>query len=172
LRVTTIVVAILVSAAPALAEWQDASQAEGRGKRIVMQRTPSTGAISRSDRPVSASLYVRCDNPYDDRIKYRGHDYWSIFVLFSESVGSVEARTRYSFDSGEAKESTFMLNQRGTALFLTQQEDDNPDFVKRLAASSSLQINPTLPWVGNPVITFETAGAPGALRQVPCNKKF
>ena len=83
-----------------------------------------------------------CDNPYDDRVKYRGHDYWSVFMVFFEPVGSVEARTGYSFDGGETTQSRFMLSRGETALFFTQQEDEENEFVKRLARSTSLQINP------------------------------
>ncbi len=163
--------AVLIDARPAPAQWRDATETIA-GKKIVMQRTPGKGAISKSDREVTSSLYLRCDNPYDDRVRYRGHDYWSAFVLFSEPVNSVEARTRYSFDGGEAAQSTFMSNRRGTALFFTQQEDEDNEFIKRLARSTTLQINPVLSWAGTPTITFETAGAAAALQQIPCNKKF
>jgi hypothetical protein len=162
---------VLIGAGPALAQWRDATETGSPGKKIVMQRTPGKGALSQSGREVSSSLYLRCDNPYDDRVKYRGHDYWSAFVLFSEPVGSVEARTRYTFDGGEAMDATFMFNQRGTAMFFTQLEDDN-EFIKRLAKSSTLQINPAFAWAGSALITFETAGAANALKQVPCTKKF
>ncbi len=171
LRATATILAVMIAAGPAPAQWQDATMTDG-GKKIVMQRTPGKGALSKSGREISSNLYLRCDNPYDDRVKYRGHDYWSVFVLFSEPVGSVEAKTRYSFDGGEPTLSTFMFNQRGTAIFFTQQEDDNNEFVVRLARSSTLQISPALAWIGNPTITFETAGAVTALQQVPCNKKF
>jgi hypothetical protein len=169
---TPILTILLLGAAPALAEWQDASTADFGGKKIVMQRTPGTGAISKSGRDVTANLYLRCDNPYDNRTKYRSNDYWSAFVLFSEPVGSVQARTSYSFDGGEAKKSTFMLNQGGTALFLTQQDDEGDEFIKRLARSTTMQIIPDLAWAGSPTITFDTTGAPEALKQIPCNKKF
>ncbi len=172
MRVTTVILAVLLGAVPALAEWQDATETGAKGKKIVMQRTPGKGAISKSGRDVSSMLYLRCDNPYDDRTRYRGWDYWSVFVLFSEPVGSAEASARYSFDGGEAKQSRFMFDQRGTALFITQQEDEDNDFVKRLAKSNTLQINPVLTWAGSPTITFETAGAAAALQQIPCNKKF
>ena len=167
----TTLLAVLIGAGPALAQWRDATETDLTGKKVVMQRTPGKGALSRSGREISPNLYLRCDNPYEDRVKYRGHDYWSAFVLFSEPVGSVEARTRYTFDEGEAVDSTFMFNQRGTTLFFTQLEDDN-EFIKRLANSSTLRINPALAWAGSPVITFETAGAANALKQIPCNKKF
>ena len=172
MRVTTIILAVLLGAGPALAQWQDATETGPAGKKIVMQRTPGKGAISKSGREVGSTLYLRCDNPYDDRVKYRGWDYWSVFVLFSEPVGSVAAPTRYSFDGGEATQSKFMFNQRGTALFFTQQEDEDNAFIKRLARSSTLQVNPVLTWAGSPTITFETAGAATALQQIPCNKKF
>ena len=171
LRLAITILGATIGAGPALAQWRDGTETDGR-KKIVMQRTPGKGALSKSGREVSSNLYLRCDNPYDDRVMYRGHDYWSVFVLFSEPVGSVEARTRYSFDGGEPTLSTFMFNQRGTAIFFTQQEDDNNEFVVRLARSSTLQISPALPWAGNPTITFETAGAVTALQQIPCNKKF
>jgi hypothetical protein len=167
----TIILAVLIGAGPALAQWQDATGADA-GKKIAMQRTPGKGAVSKSDHEVTSYLYLRCDNPYDDRIKYRGHDYWSAFVLFSEPVNSVEARTRYSFDGGEAAQATFMFNRRGTAMFFTQQEDQDSDFIPRLARSTTLQINPVLSWAGSPTITFETAGAAAAMKQIPCNKKF
>src|SRR5262245_45638200 len=163
---------MVMMAAPALAEWQDATEAGPKGRKIVMQRTPGKGAISKSGREVSASLYLRCDNPYDDRTKYRGWDYWSVFVLFSEPVGSAEIPTRYSFDGGEAKDARIMFNPGGTALFFTQQEDEDNEFVKRLAKSNTMQVNPTLTWAGAPTITFDTSGAAAALAQVPCNKKF
>jgi hypothetical protein len=171
LRVATVVLAVLMGAAPAAAQWQDATEISG-GKKIVMQRTPGKGTVLKSDREVTSNLYLRCDNPYDDRVRYRGHDYWSAFVLFSEPVGSVEARTRYNFDADEAKQSTFMLNRRGNALFFTQQEDEDNEFIKRLARSTTLQVNPVLSWAGSPTIVFATAGAAGALQQIPCNKKF
>ncbi len=169
--VATTILAVLIGAGPALAQWQDATQTGPGGKKIVMQRTPGKGTASKAGRNVGSELYLRCDNPFDDRVKYRGHDYWSIFVLFTEPVSSVDARTGYSFDGGETTQSTFMFNQRGTAMFLTQQEDDN-EFAKRLARSSTLQINPALAWAGSPTIIFDTAGAAAAFQQVPCNKKF
>jgi len=172
LRAAAIILAILLAAGPAAAEWEDASATDSGRKKIAMQRTPGKGELTKSGRDVSSYLYLRCDNPYDDRVKYRGHDYWSVYVVFSEPVGSVEAHTRYSFDGGEATQSRFMHNKRGTALFFTQQEDEDNEFVKRLARSTSLQINPTLSWAGSPVLTFATAGAAEALRQIPCNKKF
>ena len=171
MRVATIILAASIGAGPAMAQWQDATETSPTGKKIVMQRTPGKGTFPKSGREVSATLYLRCDNPYDDRNKYRGWDYWSAFVLFSEPVSSVEARTGYSFDGGEPAQSTFMFNPRGTAMFLTQQDDDN-EFIKRLARSNTLQLNPALAWAGSPTITFETAGAAAALQQVPCNKKF
>lgn len=171
MRVATIIFAASIAAGPAMAQWQDATETAPNGKKIVMQRTPGKGTFSKSGRDVSATLYLRCDNPYDDRNKYRGWDYWSVFVLFSEPVSSVEARTSYSFDGGESAQSTFMFNPRGTAMFLTQQDDDS-DFVKRLSRANTLQLNPSLAWAGNPTITFDTAGAAAALQQVPCNKKF
>jgi hypothetical protein len=171
LRVAITILVVSIGVGPALAEWQDATVTDAGGKKIVMQRTPGKGALSKSGREIGSNLYLRCDNPYDDRVKYRGHDYWSAFVLFSEPVGSVEARTSYSFDGGEQTHSTFMFNQRGTALFFTQQGDDN-EFIKRLARSNALQVNPVLPWIGSPIITFETAGAADALQQIPCHKKF
>lgn len=172
LRLATIILAMLLGASPALAEWQDATETGPGGKKIPMQRTPGKGAISKSGRDLSATLYLRCDNPYNDHVKYRSSDYWSAFVLFSEPVGSVQAPTRYSFDGGQASESRFMLNQKGTGLFFTQQEDEDNEFIKRLAKSSTLQINPTLTWAGTPTITFDTAGAAAALQQIPCSKKF
>jgi len=172
LRVVTAILTLLIGTCPALAEWQDATETGAKGKKIVMQRTPGTGTIMKSGREIGAGLYLRCDNPYDDHVRYRGWDYWSAFVLFSEPVGSVEALTRYSFDGGEARQSKFMLNQSGTALFLTLQEDEDNDFIKRLARSNTLQINPVLSWAGNPTITFNIAGAAEALKQIPCNKKF
>jgi hypothetical protein len=172
LRVATTIVAVLIGAGPALAQWQDATQADPKGRKIVMQRTPGKGELSKSGHEVSSSLYLRCDNPYDDHVKYRGHDYWSAFVLFSEPVGSIEARTRYNFDADEATESTFMFDQAGTALFFTQQEDEDNEFIKRLARSTTLKINPVLRLVGSPVITFETEGAAAALGAIPCHKKF
>jgi hypothetical protein len=99
--VATAILAVLIGAGPAPAQWQDATETDSTGKKIVMQRTPAKGALSKSGREVTSNLYLRCDNPYDNRVKYRGHDYWSAFVLFSEPVSSVEARTRYSFDGGE-----------------------------------------------------------------------
>ena len=81
------------------------------------------------------------------------------FNSVPEPVNSVEARTRYSFDGGEATQSAFMFNRRGTALFFTQQEDEDNEFIKRLARSTTLQINPVLSWAGSPIITFETEGA-------------
>jgi hypothetical protein len=171
-RVATTLLAVLIGAGSALAEWRDATETDPKGKKIVMQRTPGKGALSKSGRDVSSSLYLRCDNPYDDHVKYRGHDYWSAFVLFSDPVSYVEARTRYNFDGGENTESTFMFDQSGTALFFTQQEDEDNDFIKRLARSTTLQINPVLRGTGSPIITFETEGAAAALRQSPCNKKF
>jgi len=172
LRVATTILALSIGAGSALAQWRDATQADPTGKRIVMQRTPGKGALSKSGRELTSNLYLRCDNPYDDRVKYRGHDYWSVFVLFSEPVSSVEARTRYSFDGGETTQSTFMFDQSGTALFFTQQEDEDNEFIKRFARSTTLQINPVLRWAGSPIITFETEGAATALPQIPCNKKF
>ena len=172
LRVITTLLVALIGAGPAAAQWQDATETDAKGKKIEMQRTPGKGAILKSGREVSSYLYVRCDNPYDDHVKYRGHDYWSVFVGFSEPVGSVVASTRYSFDGGESMQSTFMFNRSGTALFFTQHEDEENDFIKRLARATSLQINPVLTWAGSPTITFETEGAAAALKQVPCNKKF
>jgi hypothetical protein len=172
LRVAIIILAVLLGAAPALAEWQDATETGPGGKKIVMQRTPAKGAISKSGHDVTATLYLRCDNPYNDPVRYRSSDFWSAFVLFSEPVGSVQAPTRYSFDGGQASESRFMLNPRGTAMFFTQQEDEDNDFIKRLAKSNTLQINPTLTWAGTPTITFDTTGAAAALQQIPCSKKF
>jgi hypothetical protein len=171
LRVATIILAVLLGAGSALAEWQDATTTDFGGKKIVMQRTPGTGAISKSGRDVSASLYLRCDNPYDNRVRYRSSDYWSAFVLFSEPVGSVQAHTSYNF-GGAAQKSTFMLNQGGTALFFTQQGDEDNEFIKQLARSNKLQINPDLAWAGSPTITFDTSGAAAALQQIPCSKKF
>jgi hypothetical protein len=172
LRIATTILALLIGAGSAATQWQDATETDPKGKQIVMRRTPGKGAISKSGREVSSNLYLRCDNPYENRVTYRGHDYWSAFVLFSEPVSSVEARTRYSFDGGETTQSTFMFDQGGTALFFTQQEDEDNDFIKRLAGSTSLQINPILKLAGSPIITFETEGATTALRQIPCNKKF
>jgi hypothetical protein len=171
LRAATVILAALIGAGPAMAQWQDATETAATGKKIAMQRTPGKGTFSKSGREVSATLYLRCDNPYDDRNKYRGWDYWSVFVLFSEPVSSVEARTSYTFDGGESTQATFMFNPRGTAMFLTQQDDDI-EFIKRLARSSSLQLNPALAWAGSPTLTFDTTGAAAALQQVPCNKKF
>ncbi len=168
----TIFAVLSLSAGPTLAEWQDATATDFGGKKIPMQSTPGKGAISISGRDVSATLYLRCDNPYDNRSKYRSNDYWSAFVLFSEPVGSVQARTSYSFDGGEAKKSTFMLNQGGTALFLTQQDDEGDEFIKRLARSTTMQIISDLAWAGSPTITFDTTGAAEALKQIPCYKKF
>ena len=65
-----------------------------------------------------------------------------------------------------------MFNLSGTALFFTQQEDEDNEFIKRLARSTTLQINPVLNWAGSPIITFETEDAATALQQIPCNKKF
>lgn len=172
LRIAATIFALLIGAGSALGQWQDATQTDPKGRKIVMQRTPGKGALSKSGHEVSSSLYLRCDNPYDDHIKYRGHDYWSVFVLFSEPVSSIEARTRYSFDGGEPTQSTFMFDQNGTALFFTQQEDEDNEFVKRLARSTTLQINPVLHSAGSPTITFDTEGAATALRAIPCNKKF
>jgi len=172
LRIATAILAVLIGAGSASAQWRDATETDPKGKKIVMQRAPGKGAISISGREVTSNLYLRCDNPYDDHVRYRGHDYWSVFVLFSEPVSATEARTRYSFDGGETTQSTFMFNQSGTALFFTQQEDEDNDFVKRLARSTTLQINPVLRLAGSPIISFETEGAATALRQVPCNKKF
>lgn len=169
--VTTLFIAALIGAGPALAEWQDATETAAGGKKIVMQRTPGKGAISKSGREVSTILYLRCDNPFDNRVKYRSNDYWSAFVVFSEPVSSVDARTRYSFDSGAPAEGTFMFNPQGTAMFFTQQGDDS-GFIEKLARSSTLQINPALAWAGSPTITFDIAGAEAALEQIPCNKKF
>jgi hypothetical protein len=169
---TTIILAILMGAGPALAEWQDATETAAGGRKIAMQRTPpGKGAISKSGREVSAILYLRCDNPYDNRVKYRSNDYWSAFVVFSEPVSSVEARTRYSFDGGAPAEGTFMFNPQGTAMFFTQQGDDS-GFIKKLARSSTLEIVPALAWAGNPTITFDIAGAEAALEQIPCHQKF
>lgn len=169
--VTALIIAALIAAGPALAEWQDASETTA-GKKIAIQRTPpGKGAISKSGREVSATLYLRCDNPYDNRVKYRSNDYWSAFVVFSEPVSSVDARTRYSFDGGAAAEGTFMFNPQGTAMFFTQQDDDS-GFIGKLARASTLQITPSLAWAGNPTITFDIAGAEAALEQIPCNKKF
>jgi len=172
LRVAITILAVLIGVGSASAQWRDATDTDPKGKTIVMQRTPGKGALSIAGREVTANLYLRCDNPYDDHVKYRGHDYWSAFVLFSEPVSSIEARTRYSFDGGEATQSTFMFNQGGTALFFTQQEDEDNEFIKRLARSTTLQINPVLRLAGSPTITFETEGAATALRAIPCNKKF
>jgi hypothetical protein len=171
LRVAGTILAVLIGVGPAQAEWRDATAADAAGKKIVMQRTPGKGALAISGRDVGSHLYLRCDNPYDNRVKYRGHDYWSAFVLFSEPVGSVQARTSYSFDGGETRHATFMFDQRGTALFFMQQGDDN-DFIERLARSHTLRVDLDLAWVGNPVITFETEGAATALQQIPCHKKF
>jgi hypothetical protein len=172
LRLATTFLAVLIGAGSSSAQWRDATETDPKGRKIVMQRTPGKGALSKSGREVTADLYLRCDNPYDDHVKYRGHDYWSVFVLFSEPVGSIEARTRYSFDGGETTQATFMFNQSGTALFFTQQEDEDNEFIKRLARSTTLQINPVLRWAGSPIITFETEGAATAFHQIPCNKKF
>ena len=172
LRVAATILAVLIGAGSASAQWQDATDTDPKGRKIVMQRTPGKGEVSKSGREVGSNLYLRCDNPYDDHVRYRGHDYWSVFVLFSEPVGSIEARTRYSFDGAEPTQSTFMFDQSGAALFFTQQEDEEHEFIKRLAQSSTLQINPVLRWAGSPTITFETAGAAAALRAIPCNMKF
>jgi hypothetical protein len=173
LRTAIIILVALLVAGPALAEWQDATETGPGGKKTIpMQRTPAKGAISKSGREVSATLYLRCDNPYNDHVKYRSSDYWSAFVLFSEPVGSVAAPTKYSFDGGQAAESKFMLNPQGTALFFTQQDDEDNDFIKKLAKSSTLQVNPTLTWAGTPTITFDITGAAAALQQIPCSKKF
>lgn len=169
---TFVIFAALIWTGPAPAEWQDASETAAGGKKIAIQRTPpGKGVISKSGRNVSATLYLRCDNPFDNRVKYRSNDYWSAFVVFSEPVSSVEARTRYSFDGGPPAEGTFMFNPQGTAMFFTQQGDDS-GFIGKLARSSTLQITPALAWVGSPTITFDTAGAEAALEQIPCNKKF
>lgn len=171
MRVATLLLAIAISAAPALAEWQDATETSPAGKPIAMQRTPAKGTFSKSGREVSATLYLRCDNPYPDRNKYRSNDYWSAFVLFSEPVSSVDARTRYNFDGGQTEEGTFMFNQPGTAMFFTQQ-GENDEFIRKLARANTLQITPALAWAGSPTIVFDTAGAAAALAQIPCNKKF
>jgi hypothetical protein len=171
LRAATIILLLSIGIGPASADWQDATETTPPGKKIVMQRTPGKATFQKAGREVTATLYLRCDNPYDDRTRYRGWDYWSVFVLFSEPVSSVEARTNYSFDGGQGAQSTFMFNPRGTAMFLTQQDDDT-DFVKRLASSQTLQLSPDLAWAGKPTLTFNTAGAAAALAQVPCNKKF
>jgi hypothetical protein len=169
---TTIIIAALIAAGPALAEWQDATETAPNGKKIAMQRTPpGKGAISKSGRDVSATLYLRCDNPFDDRNKYRSNDFWSVFVVFSEPVSSVDARTQYSFDGGAPAEGTFMFNPRGTAMFFTQQGEDT-DFIAKFVKSNTLQINPALAWAGNPTVTFDIAGAAAALQQIPCHKKF
>ena len=172
MRVAITILAMLLGAGPALAEWQDATATDFGGKKIPMQRTPGQGKISISGRDVSAALYLRCDNPYDNRSRYPSSDYWSAFVLFSEPVGSVQSPTSYSFDDGAAHKSTFMLNQGGTALFFTQQGEDDNDFIKQLARSKTLQISPDLAWAGSPTITFDTSGAAEALQQIPCRKKF
>ena len=169
---TIVILAVLMGAGPALAEWQDATETTAGGKKIVMQRTPpGKGAISKSGRDVSATLYLRCDNPFDNRVKYRSNDYWSAFVVFSEPVSSVDARTRYSFDGGARPRARSCSIRSGTAMFFTQQGDDS-GFIEKLAESSTLQINPALAWAGNPTITFDIAGAEAALQQIPCNKKF
>ena len=172
MRVATTILAVLIGAGSATAQWRDATETDPTGKKIVMQRTPGKSALSKSGREVTSNLYLRCDNPYDDRVKYRGHDYWSAFVLFSEPVSSVEARTRYSFDGGETTQSTFMFNQSGTALFFTQQEDEDNEFIKRLARSTTLQINPVLRWAVRPIITFETEGAARRFVRFPATKNF
>jgi hypothetical protein len=172
LRVATTILAMLLGAGPALAEWQDATATDFGGKKIAMQRTPGQGKISISGRDISAALYLRCDNPYDNRSRYRSSDYWSAFVLFSEPVGSVQSPTRYSFDGGAAQKSTFMLNQGGTALFFTQQGEDGNEFIKQLARSNTLRVTPDLAWAGSPTIAFDTSGAAEALQQIPCHKKF
>jgi hypothetical protein len=170
--VTTFIIAALFGAGPALAEWQDATETTSGGKKIVMQRTPpGKGAISKSGREVSATLYLRCDNPFDNRVKYRSNDYWSAFVVFSAPVSSVEARTRYSFDGGAPAEGSFMFNPQGTAMFFTQQGDDS-EFIGKLARSKTLEVSPALAWAGSPTITFDIAGAEAALEQIPCHRKF
>ena len=118
MRVATAILAVLIGAGPAPAQWRDATETDSTGKKIAMQRTPGKGALSKSNREVTSNLYLRCDNPYDNRVKYRGHDYWSAFVLFSEPVSSVEARTRYSFDGGETTEFyVYVQPERDCAVF-------------------------------------------------------
>src|ERR1700737_1561824 len=69
LRVATAILAVLIGAGPAPAQWRDATETDSTGKKIVMQRTPAKGALSKSGREVTANLYLRCDNPYDNRVK-------------------------------------------------------------------------------------------------------
>ena len=172
LRVATAILAVLIGAGPAPAQWRDATETDSTGKKIVMQRTPAKGALSKSGREVTSNLYLRCDNPYDNRVKYRGHDYWSAFVLFSEPVSSVEARTRYSFDGGETTQSTFMFNQSGTALFFTQQEDEDNEFIKRLARSTTLQISPVLRWRGFRLSSSRPKAPRRRFSRFPATKNF
>jgi hypothetical protein len=132
------------------------------GKKIVEMRTDGRGPIQQFGRPITFQLVLGCTHPDDGTA-----DYLSAEIFFSETVTHSQTRARYRFDSGPVRDTNvFPTSARGNYLWLSANFTNW--FFPELRKSSKLRIEINLPWAGDPLIEFDTAGAGTAIDRIPC----
>jgi hypothetical protein len=159
---------LVVFTTHAYSNWIDASEKDKlTGENVSLQAVRANSPIKQFGHSVKVELVIRCDNPFNDRKKYKSDDHYSAFLLFSEKVGVGEVLVRYLFDGGPPISRRFALQGRGRAIFLsTIREYD--DFIQPLRNSSKLRVQLDLPWAGKPIVEFDTSGAKQAFSRIPC----
>jgi hypothetical protein len=134
-----------------------------------MQGVAANTAIQQFGRNVKVDLMLRCDNLYQDREKYKSDDFYQAFLFFSERISIGHVFVRYMFDGREPPEREHSeVGENGRIIFFFAMKTETNNFIDRLKRSSKLRVQLDLPWAGQHVIEFNTAGAPRAFDHVPC----
>jgi hypothetical protein len=127
-------------------------------EKIVTMTNVAARPIHQFGRNVSATLVMQCLSAGS------GTKYVGVAVVFSErvTIDSIGARYRIDNDTPQLKMASLVNNGTGLAIGWDS-------LVARLPASSRLRVEFELPWAGNAVVEFNTAGAQKALARVPCS---
>lgn len=128
-------------------------------ERIVTMTNAAIRPIRQFDRNVPATLVVQCLDAGS------GAKYVGVAVIFSErvTIDHIGARYRIDDDPVQLKMASLLNNGKGLAIGWDS-------LVARLPASSRLRVEFELPWAGNAVVEFNTAGADKALARIPCRR--
>lgn len=127
-------------------------------EKIVTMTNAAIGPIRQFGRNVSATLVMQYLDA-GSQTKYVG-----VAVIFSErvTIDNIGARYRIDNDAVQLKMASLLNNGAGLAIGWDS-------LVARLPASSKLRVEFELPWAGNAVVEFNTAGADKALARIPCS---
>lgn len=155
----------------AAAKWVESVSLDRlTGKKEVQFTNRGGGRVRQFGRDVTATLILRCTNPYQDKQAHRDGDEYSAVIHFSERVGVAEAVFRYRFDANPVHSITATLSDRGDVLFASWPKSVDTTFLTELRQSEKLRAEISLPWAGQVLVEFSTSAVDKAMNAIPCGE--